>query len=57
MGLAYKSSETCRTVGSYKHTQAPDQEALDLHNITTAELKLVEAYRAVVDHCYTRTCH
>lgn len=57
MGLVYKSSETCRAVGSYKDTQAPDQEALDLHNITTAELKLAEAHRAVVDHCYTRTCH
>lgn len=41
VGLVYKSSATRRAMGSYKHTQALEQETLDLHSITTAQLKLI----------------
>lgn len=52
VGLVYESSATCGTLGSYKHTQATEQETLDLHNVAAAQLKLPWVGRTVVNHCY-----
>lgn len=52
MGLVHESSAPRGTLGSYKHTQASEQETLDLHNVAAAQLKLPWVGRTVVNHRY-----
>lgn len=52
MGFVYKASMSCRGVGSYEHSQAPEQKALDLYNVPLTQLELVWSRWTVVDHSY-----
>lgn len=56
MGLVHKTSVACRRVCSYEDAQASEQQTLNLHNVTLAQLELIWPHWTVVGHCYTGTC-
>lgn len=57
VGLVHETSEAGGSVCSHKHSQTPDQQTLDLHSVTLAELKLVWSRRTVVSDGDTGARH